>query len=123
MVLMAVMGFADAFKSGALLLSVLTGAFDAGGLVFMILPIIGPDNWTSFFLAYAVFAVACAVAVFIIFPDENLPAYSEDEPEESDLAEMGAAIKDKAGAHSYDAILNIWQPLIASSTFPVCLAV
>jgi len=166
MVLMGVMMFADAFSNGAFLLAVITGAFDAGGLVFMLLPVLGPDIWSIFFIGYAVFAVVCAVAVFIVFPDQNLPEYSEDEPEENDLAEMGAAMKektlaqvllrpgmimflltftitgsgwvygdsafgsvigDKAGDQEKTifgiSILEIWQPLIASSTFPVCLLV
>lgn len=165
MVLMGIMGFADAFKNSSMLLSLITGAFDAGGLVFMILPVLGPDLWSIFFIGYAVFAVVCALVAFVVFPDENPPAYSEDEPEENDLAEMGAAMKEKtlkevlfrpgmimflltftisgsgwvygdsafasvigekaaqADVEHYDSYLTIWQPIIASSTFPVCLLV
>mmetsp|Transcript_114770 Transcript_114770/g.180731 ORF Transcript_114770/g.180731 Transcript_114770/m.180731 type:complete len:469 (-) Transcript_114770:170-1576(-) len=72
-VLLAALTFTDSFKSSALINAALTGAFQAGGFVFILLRFV---PWERFFLIYACLALAGALVTGFLYPDDSLPAVS-----------------------------------------------
>lgn len=103
-VLMAGLCFCEAFEKADLVTSLLSGAYNLGGLAFMILPVLcsghgipisqGIQLWAWFFYFYAGFAVVLAVLIFFIYPDAALEPYA-DSSEESDMQGMASAMRDK----------------------------
>lgn len=95
-VLMAGLCFTEAFQKADLMTSFLSGAYNLGGLAFMLLPVIATTStsWAAFFYFFAVFALVLAVLIFFIYPDAALDPYV-DPTEESEMHGMASAMKDK----------------------------
>lgn len=95
-VLMAGLCFTEAFEKADLVTSLLSGAYNLGGLAFIVLPVIATTNaaWAAFFYFYAVFAVVLAVLLFFLYPDAALDPYV-DSTEETEMCGMATAMKDK----------------------------
>mmetsp|Transcript_115619 Transcript_115619/g.200739 ORF Transcript_115619/g.200739 Transcript_115619/m.200739 type:complete len:715 (-) Transcript_115619:123-2267(-) len=67
----------------------ITATFQAGGFVFMMLPLV---EWDDFFGFYVGFCILGAVVTGLLYPDTSLPAYSEEVEECSDIAELTSAM-------------------------------
>lgn len=71
-VLLAAFSFATAFKNSGWTCSVLTATFQAGGFVFMLLPLF---DWVPFFSFYTMFCLLSAFLTGLTYPDSPLPVY------------------------------------------------
>lgn len=61
--------FSELFESSGTACSILSGAYQSAGFVFVILSLEG-SRFIQFFQYYAVFTAACLVVVLLTFPDE-----------------------------------------------------